>query len=110
MCRGEQDTEGVYESREGKRRWDVVSEVLGEHYPDGGVRFQSLHSPPLRSQAFVPGGNNGIMAITEKRPASHPTNQAAKYPDLASGHCSSFPSLEQLCIRPPLSTDSATKR
>lgn len=40
-----------------------------EHCLDRGVMFQRVHSPPLHSQAFVPGGNNAIMAITEKRPS-----------------------------------------
>lgn len=42
---------------------------------DKSIRFQRIHSPPLHSQAFVPRGNNAIMAIVEKRLASHLTNQ-----------------------------------
>lgn len=42
---------------------------------DRSIRFQRIHSPPLHSQAFVPRGNNAIMAIVEKRLASHLTNQ-----------------------------------
>lgn len=57
------------------RREECSEESVGEHYLHISVKFQRLHSPP--QPGFVPGGNNAIMATTEERPGSQPTNQLA---------------------------------